>query len=50
MGQMNCDDMTVMILCTGLCDFSGKSVGAVYKNVSCNNQPHGGARRGPCEK
>ena len=22
----------------------------VSKNVSCKNRPHGGARRGPCEK
>ena len=50
MGPIHVDDMTVVILCTGLCDCSAKCVGAVYKNVCCNNRPHGGARRGPCEK
>ena len=50
MGQIHVDDMTLEILCTALCDFRAKSVGAVSKNVFCKNQPHGGARRGPCEK
>ena len=30
-------------------DFRAKIVGAVSKNVFFKNQPHGGARRGPCE-
>ena len=50
MGQIHVDDMTLEILCTALRDFRAKSVGAVSKNVSCKNRPHGGARRGPCEK
>ena len=42
--------MTVEILCTALCDVRAKSEGAVSKNVFYKNGPHGGARRGPCEK
>ena len=50
MGQIHVDDMTLEILCTDLCDFRAKSVGAVSKNVFCKNWPHGGARRRQCEK
>ena len=50
MGQIHVDDMTLEILCTDLCDFRAKYVGAVSKNVFSKNQPHGGARGVPCEK
>ena len=50
MGQIHVDDMSVDILCSDLRDFRAKIVGAVSKNVFCKNRPHGGARRGPCEK
>ena len=50
MGQMHVDDMSLDILCTDLCDFRAKFVRVVSKNVFCKNWPHGGARRGPCEK
>ena len=33
MGQILVGDMTLEILCTDLCDFRAKSVGAVSKNV-----------------
>ena len=49
MGQIHVDDMSVDLLCTVLCDFRAKIVGAVSKNVFFKNRPHGGARRGPCE-
>ena len=50
MGQIRVDDMSVEQVCTGFRDFRAKCVGAVSKNVFCKNRPHGGARRGPCEK
>ena len=50
MGQIHVDGMSVDILCTDLCDFRANILGAVSKNVFCKNRPHGGARRGPCEK
>ena len=50
MGQIHVDDMTLEILCTDLCDFRAKSVGAVSKNVFYKKRPDGGARGGPCEK
>ena len=43
MGQILVDNMTVEILCTALCDFRAKSVGAVSINVFCKNGPDGGA-------
>ena len=36
MGQVHVDEMSVDILCTDLCDFRAKSVGAVSKNVFKN--------------
>ena len=33
MGQIHVDDMIVDILCTALCDFRAKVVGAVSKNA-----------------
>ena len=33
MGHIHVDEMSVDILCTDLCDFRAKSVGAVSKNV-----------------
>jgi len=50
MGQIHVDDMTLEILCTDLCDFRAKSVGAVSKNVFCKNWPYGGARGGHVRK
>ena len=50
MGQIHVDDMTLEMLCTALRDFRAKSVGAVTINVFFKNQPHGGARIGPCDK
>ena len=50
MGQIHVDDMTLEILCTDLCDFRAKSVGAVSKNVFNKKRPGGGTRGGPYEK
>ena len=33
MGQVHVDEKSVDILCSDLCDFRAKSVGAVSKNV-----------------
>ena len=46
LGQIHANDMSVDILCTALCDFRAKVVGAVSKNVFCKKRPQGGARRG----
>ena len=48
MGQIHVEETSVDILCTDLCDFWAKIVGAVSKNVFCKNRPQGGARRGSC--
>ena len=44
------DHITVEILSTNLHEFRTKSVGAVSRNMFCENQPHGGATTGLCEK
>ena len=42
--------MTLEILCSDLCDFIAKSVGAASQNVFYKRRPDGGARGDPCEK